>query len=286
MLEHELAAAGRIYLLMRFIDSQGSGWLTVEHVRFAFTNKESPLKVMGWRRLRQILHEGEGIFWHRDDCSRIWIAGTAKIADRLDVERLLGRPVQLPLRSLVGGIQTVRANFYASYHSGRNKDNPISRQVLEEVTGVPVRTQRTYDEVTGTGRQKNICVGERYSREKFEDLAYDRGRAAFILRDAKGKYGKKGTNYLAWHLPNTYEGPHKTTYRGRQKKINHQLNALVMQGMQANGQDGGIEKVFWPQIAVAGKAWNKNTTVDAYWPECHTETNRYQLWGVMVALEV
>jgi hypothetical protein len=285
MLEQELAAAGRIYLLMRFIDSQGSGWLTVEHVRFAFTNKESPLKVMGWRRLRQILNEGEETFWERDESSRIWIAGAAKIADRLDVERLLGRPVQLPLRVLVGGIQSVRAHFYASYHSGRNKDNPVSRYVLREITSVPERTQRIYDGVTGTAKEHNICVGEPYSREKFEELAYQRGRAVFTLRDAKGIYGPRGANYLAWHLPNNYEGPHKTTYRGRQKKINHQLNALVMQGMQANGQDEEIEKVFWQQMVGAGKAWNKNTSTDAYWPECHTKAKRYQLWGVLTALE-
>lgn len=283
MLKHEVAAAGRIYLLMRFIDSEGSGWLTVDHVRFVFTHKESPLKVMGWRRLRQILHGGEGIFWKRDDRGRIWIIGAGKIADRLDVERLTGQPVELPLRALVGGMKVVRANFYASYHSGRLKDNPISRGVLQQVTGVPVRTQRVYDDVTGTGRQKNICVGEPYSREGFENCAYDRGRAAFVLRDAKGNYGPKGGRYLAWHLPNHYDGPHKVTYRGRQKKINQHLNALVIKGMRANGQDDEIKTLFWPKITTAGKSWSRDTSLDAYWPECHTKKKAYKLWGVLTA---
>ena len=54
MLKQEVAAIGRIYLLCRHLDADGRGWLSIAALREQLTAKESPLRVCGWRRLRQI----------------------------------------------------------------------------------------------------------------------------------------------------------------------------------------------------------------------------------------
>ena len=38
--------------------------------------------------------------------------------------------------------------------------------------------------------------------------------------DFKGKFGAENGRYLAWQLPNHYEGPHQPAQMGRQQKIN------------------------------------------------------------------
>src|SRR5690606_20744150 len=119
----------RVYFLLRVIDSAGRGWLPIEHVRQQLTQKDSPVKFCGWRRLRQLLREGEGIFWQRDDQDRLWLIGAHRIAYKLDSARLQGFPVELPISALLGGIQAVRAAFYATFHGGRD-GKPISRETL------------------------------------------------------------------------------------------------------------------------------------------------------------
>ena len=61
--------------------------------------------------------------------------------------------------ALLGGIRQVRAHFYASYHSSRRESNPISREVLRELTSVPERTQREYEQAADVACQRNIAVG-------------------------------------------------------------------------------------------------------------------------------
>ena len=82
MLKERVETAGRVYLLLRHLDPQGRGWVSVDTARQALTDKSSRLHVCGWRRLRQILHQGAGIFWQRDGQDRLWLRGPHKIAQQ------------------------------------------------------------------------------------------------------------------------------------------------------------------------------------------------------------
>lgn len=281
MMEANLEAVGRVWLLLQHLDSQGRGWLEVDEVRQKLTRKQSPLKVCCWRRLRQLFDEGEGVFWTRDDKGRIWLRGAAKVAAALSVERLTGRPVDLPLSVLLGGIQGVRAHFYASFHSGRRENNPISRETLRELTGVPERTQYAYEQTAGVSSQQNIAVGEQYTTENAQERAWQHGRASFRFVDVKGKQGgRPNREYVAWHLPNSYEGPHRQRSKGRQKKINRELADLVNKRAQGNGW-GQVERLFWPHGAAAGKAYNRQPRVDVYWYGNKAQKHRYFFWHVL-----
>lgn len=284
MLKAGLAAPGRVYWLLRAIDRQGTGWLWVDDIRRQLTDTGAPFCIFSWRRLRQLLVEGEGVFWQRDKAGRLWLAGAAKIAAILAVERLTGLPVDMPVSQLLGGIRAVRAHFYASFHSGRPAHRPISRNTLRELTDVPERSQQEYERVAGVKSQRNIAVGERYSQEEVQERSWRQGRATFRFVDVKGKQGREGQAYVAWHMPNSYEGPHNRCCKGRQKKINQELSVVVKQGIRRNGLVR-VERLFWPQGAAAGKAHNRNQEVDAYWPDDRSGTHRTSLWHVIVAAD-
>ena len=280
VLKEHLAAAGRVYLLLYHLDPQGRGWLSVDYARHQLTDNSSPLRVCGWRRLRQLLRQGEDIFWQRDHQNRLWLRGPHRIAQKLGLDRLQGQRIDLPLKTLLGGIQAVRAHFYAAFHSGRRKSAPLSRERLKNITGIPDRTQRAYDIVSSTKRERNMAIGPRYNRTAAEEQAWQRGRGVFRFVDSQGQQGAPKREYVAWHLPNSYTGPHSTRCQGRQKRINRRLTDLVREGMRGNSPEQ-VEKLFWPNGATAGRAYNRNGENDAYWPQNRADHKPYLLWRVL-----
>ena len=278
ILKQNLEAPGRVYFLLRSIDTLGRGWLEIEDIRRRLTAKGSPWRICGWRRLRQLFKQGEGIFWQRDSKDRLWLKGAHKIAYALDCGRLVGFPIRLPISSLLGGIQAVRGAFYAAFHSGR-ASSPISRQTLCELSGVPERTQRSYDRVARVERQANIAIGERYSKETVEARAWKQGRAVFHFIDSRGLQGKPQAEYLAWHLPNSYTGPHERRSRANRKRVNRKLADLVKKGIPGTSEER-VERLFWPNGAQAAKGYNRDPQRDAYWLP-HQSSQSGQLWRVM-----
>lgn len=129
-LQVEQVAPYRVWLLCRYLDEQGRGWLSVSDVCQQLTGKESKLRLFGWRRLRQVWAQGHGLFWEWDKTSgRLWLYGAAAVAANLDVPRLTDRVVALPLSAMMASIGDFKAHLYAAWHSGRRRNNPISRQV-------------------------------------------------------------------------------------------------------------------------------------------------------------
>lgn len=281
MLKQGLEAPGRVYFLLRVIDTDGRGWLEIDHIRCLLTRKDSPWRICGWRRLRQLLTQGEGIFWQRDAKGRLWLKGVHKIAYRLDCGRLAGFPILLPVSSLLGGIQAVRGAFYAAFHSGR-AHKPISRQTLEEVTGVAERTQRTYDRIARVSRRSNLALGERYTKERFEARAWSQGRAVFRFIDTRGLHGRPQADYIAWHIPNSYAGPHERRSKANRKRVNRKLADLVKQGIPGTSKER-FTQLFWPNGALAARGYNRRPYLDAYWAATGLTTNQH-FWRVMPSI--
>jgi hypothetical protein len=299
MLGQGLTAPGRIWLLLRHIDREGRGWLDVTQALDKLCHKESALRVCGRRQLRNLLRQGQDIFWLRDK-DRLWLRSTGRVAVALGVDRLRGRPVALPLSALLGGIGQVRAHFYAAFHSGRPANekeetaSPITRATLEKITHVPARTQRLYEERAGVLRQANIAVGERLTQDNLQERAWRHGRATFLFTDHEGKQGPAGRRYVAWRLPNSYQGPHATRPKGRLKKINRQID-LVNSRAQGNGLDRAskpdpADRLFHTNGQKAGQAYNRDQSHDIYWPAArprsgHSQLKRRRLWRVLPAKE-
>ncbi len=288
MLRQELTAPGRLWLMLRYLDGAGQGSLRIGTVQTLLTQKTSAYRLCGKRQLRNLLQDGEGVYWTRDR-THLWLRSAARVAAALDVERLTGLPVALPVAALLEGIGAFRAHLYAAFHSGRLKETPdgrrvmpIARETLSQLSGVGRSSQRAYEEQAGVVVQANFAVGELSTKENLEKRAWANGQALFELKDYRGQQGKKGKTYLAWQLPNSYTGQHRPRPRGRQKRINRELKDLVMQGMPGNGEGTSEtqkpEKVYFPNGKLAAKAYGRDPERDLYWKRHRTENGRFSVW--------
>lgn len=270
LLESGRETAGRIWLLLRHLDNNGRGWLSIAETKQQLSKKSSPLRVCGWRQLRNLLNEGETIFWQRRN-GRVWLQSLTKVAHSLGVSRLKMRPVTIPLTILTQSIGKVRAHFYATFHSSRTKSNntptpekPISRSTISQLTHVQVRTQRRYEKIARVRKQRNYAVAGKASKERMEEQSWQHGRACFKLTDYKGLQGNPGNSYTAWQLPNSYVGPHQLAPKGKQQRINQALSDLFMKGMTGNGQSQ-LETRYFANGRLAAKAHNRQSNKELYW---------------------
>ncbi|MFQ5434191.1 MAG: hypothetical protein ACE5FD_04875, partial [Anaerolineae bacterium] len=168
------------------------------------------------------------------------------------------------------------AHFYATFHSSR-KSAPIARQTLTRLTGVSDRSQQTYERKAKVVCRRNFAVGATIQSELKEEQAWQHGRAAFALLDVDGRQGKAGRSYLAWQLPNSYEGPHAPKSRGAQKRINRALADLLTQGTAGNGQPPTDASFAQPRRFFG----NGRTAVQANQPEVYWHSHLPQFWHVL-----
>jgi len=289
MLRQEKAASGRLWLMLHHLDVAGSGQLRIDTVRTALTAKASSLRLCGKRQLRNLLRDGEGLYWTRDK-ERVWLHSAARVAHGLGVARLTGRPVSVPVSALLAGIGSFRAHLYAAFHSGRTKQDggkrdhqpmPIARETLAQLSGVGQSSQRTYEAKTNVTIQTNYAIGEVAGEDKWESRAWTQGRAVFELKDYRGEQGKKGTTYLAWQLPNSYTGKQQQRPLGRQKRINRTLRDLVMKGMPGNGgQADDVDKpkkTYYPNGKLAATAHGRDLEQELYWRR-QRDSNANTVW--------
>jgi hypothetical protein len=273
ILREKKAPIARLWLLLRAIDKDGRGAITLDFAREAFTSQDSPLCFCGRRQLRNLLAAGAGTFWQFDE-KRIWLRSTVRVAQTLGVTRLRGGDVAIPLPALTGGIAAVRANLYAAFHSGR-ATKPISRQTLARKSGVSPRTLRHYDQLSGVEKKNNYARGPKLGSKEAEDLAWQQGPASFVWRESQTGGNKKESRFLAWQLPNSYHGPHARLGRGRQKRQNKALADLLKKGTAGNShsqkddlnpRSDDIEPRYFADASAASRAFGRNETA-VYWPD-------------------
>ena len=270
----------QLWLACRLFDVPGRGWIATRVVQQQFAEKDAPLRLFGNRRLRQVLQAGNGRFWTWDKKQqRLWLVGVSRIAEQLQVRRLTGSPVLLPVTVLTAGIGTFKAHLYAAWHSGRRTSNPISRDTQQKLLGIPGRTQRHYEQKTAVTVITNLAVGAPYTAENIETHTWRHGGAVFQFTDKQGRLGKPNGRYLAWQLPNLYFGPHQKAALGRQRHINRQLIGLVHKGAQGNIEPRFTRRYF-PHGADAAQAVQTKQCQEGYWPL--KQKQRLQIWSLFL----
>lgn len=277
-------SAYRVWLLCRYLDETGAGVLDVAALKAQLTATDSPLRLFSWKRLKQVLYAGNGRFWQWQQTEqKIWLAGTTKVAQMLQTQKLSGNRVQIPIRVITAGISEFRAHLYAAWHSGRRSDNPVSRAAQRELTHVPERTQRHYGRIARIKTKKNIAIGRKLTPTALEETAWQRGQAAFVYTDYAGEFGVANGRYLAWQLPNSYQGPHQQAHSGRQRKTNRRMKKPQLQNLVEIGAQGNREfkdgQLYHANGSEAVQALRR--TEESYWP---TERKRKtQFWAVLQA---
>lgn len=158
---------------------------------------------------------------------------------------------------------------------------PIARETLVGLCGVGRSSQRNYEKRVGLQPETNIAIGEPATKEATEDRAWTHGQAVFELKDFRGYQGKKGKTYLAWQLPNSYIGSHVHRPKGRQRRINRQLNDLVMKGMLGNVENVEDEsrpgKTYFTECKQAIRSSRRSNQPDCYWKQ-NQSRDRYYVW--------
>ncbi len=315
MLRHERNAPGRLWLMLHHLDPVGRGVFRVDIIRQCLTKRNTGSYLCGKRQMRNLLRDGDGLFWTRDK-THVWLHSAVRVAQALGVARLTGRPVALPVSALLEGIGAFRAHLYAAFHSGRARaagdmansspsdkrsmpigtmpigtmpigtmpigTMPIARDTLTRLSGAGRSSQRAYEARLRLRPQANFAVGETASETNKEERAWHQGQALFELRDYRGEQGKQGKSYLAWQLPNSYGGQHQQRPKGRQKRINRQLRDLVMKGMPGNVETErdaqSPEKRYYPNGRSAGQARGLRVGDERYWRQHKTKNGRFTLW--------
>lgn len=266
ILRQNLDAPARVYHLLRLLDPTGRGWFGLAETRQLLTHKQSQWRVVSRRQLHNLLKAGEGIFWTQsNDC--VWLRSPAKVAAALGIYGLRGRAVSAAPDALMGNIADVRANLYAAFLSGRPHANmPIARETITAVTGVDERTQKAYELRTKITATANFCVGERIASDGVQAQAWaHRGQGAFELTDKKGKQGAPGHTYLAWQLPNSYQTQQKPCPRGKQRRVNRELNDLLNKTAAGNSSSSeNHQRRFYPSGGDAARVYGR-TRAPVYW---------------------
>lgn len=294
MLRQGLVGPGRIWMLLRHLDYTGQGWLSLTEARRHLTKPNAPWRVCGWRQLRNLLAQGDGIFWQRRN-ERIWMRSVPKTAASLGVSALTTPAVFLPASHLRQKIGSVRAHFYASFHSsraktcrsGRTQAAPIARITLEKLSLVTRHTQRRYEKTAGIKRQTNIAVGVPPTPIDEQARASQHGHALFHFRDHRGKMGQAGKDYLAWQLPNSYIGPHARRSPGQRRRLNRQLAVLLHEGMTGNDKVKSEKRRnrshqrFYRDGSQAVRRYNQAPTQDAYWSDPLRHRGTVTFWHVL-----
>lgn len=236
------APAARVWLLLRAHDRPGRGMVEVTAARELLASKRSPWRVMGWRRLRQILAAGDGLFWHRHG-GRLRLASPARVVAALDGQSL-GRPVLLPVAALLGGIGEARAAMFAATFTGKWAGRPISRATIRRISGVPEATQRVYSRRGGLNAQRNYALSPiRWDDQAArQELAHRQaGRPVLPFVDWPGRMGKPRETLCAWPLPKSYTTSYDAAPKGRMRKDKKQLNALVSYAARGTGRRPPVE---------------------------------------------
>ena len=261
------APAFRLWLVLQALDDAGRGCHDIGDLYRLLTDKRSRWRMYGSiRAIRHIMAQGEGVFWDRHTDDRLWRRSSARVADALGCGRLVGMPVLLPLKPMMGSIGKVRAHLYAAYESGRRSDDPISREALAKTTGIKERTQRNYDRLLKRKAKTNIVITGLAWNQANEQMMIDRLRMpVFPFCDWKGKRGPAGALWVAYRVADTRQRCHKQAAKGRMRKINHAINLV---NNPARGKHGLlVNRKYHANASAAGKAANRDQMSDHYYPD-------------------
>ena len=286
----------RLYKILQALDKNGRGWLANSDVEPLLTKKESSFYIYGRRQLKIILRRGEGLFWQRVKSHgqvRIRLAARARVVEALDIGRLRGREVTIPLSYLLGsgrGRQAdANAALYAAVHAGRlrpdkgrsgvEKPRPISRAKLQELAGCSNYRQRSYERRMNISVERNIHILGAFCDYDLERARQHLGLPAYKHTDYQGKINRhrRGAAYIAVRLPNSYHLPHAITViqSRRQRTINRFLDGLCHLGSGGSDREE-IVRLYHRDAATAVRDGQRDGDTPAYWPMMNNGSAR--LW--------
>ena len=205
-------SAMRLWHLARMVDD-GSG--VVSHIAL---NDVIGRYISGSERhLRRLFSEAEALGWlepvqrYNGECVVV-IRGLEFVARSLGVSKIT-QGVYIPATEL-RRLKTWRVSCWDAFLAGRSdrRSRPISRRVLERLSGVDPRSQRRYHSASKRIKaQSNIAITRRPSTQLAGVIDIEE-RPAFQVADD-----------VAWMLPNSYKVRADLAPRGMSRRISKVL---------------------------------------------------------------
>ena len=232
LLKRKLVGLGRYWLLIHDYLNRRAGEQLIDRVELidflecTFGHSR--------RYISQLLKKGEGLFWERTNFGRIFVYGQSRVCINLDPKRNRSK-VDVPVSQLTGKIKAARSILLIASIEATDRDSrPISQAAIEEIAGVPSRTQTRY--VTDSPHIERIHNIEilaeltgKNDTETLREAAAIYGNAVFPFRDKHGKQrGKQQQWYAARNMPNSYTTSLKLTEnKSAHKRINRKIRSLL-----------------------------------------------------------
>lgn len=287
---HRLDGVGRVWLLLRSIDLQGEGRLSLREIRWRLSHPDSFHKCLSAKRVQQLLRQGEGRFWHRCRQNRwLFLHSEPRVAATLGVRQIGGWAVEIEIAELLRPIREVRALFYDAFHSGRGESHgrPITRRSLQERGGVEGHTQRKYEKARGIDPQANYATLSKYSRPAWQRAQHEAdeervGGPAFLFIDFNGILGRnpqrmrRKKNQRHWHhiyivrrIGNAYLGTLPTAKRGRRwtnRKLKHLCHSISPMGSFELPADGSNRRYYHSSEEEARRVHEQRVEQPLYHP--------------------
>ncbi len=266
ILRHEQSSAGRIWHLLRALDPEGRGAFSIESVRDHICGKSSQWQCVGWRQLRNILRAGQGLFWARDK-ETVWLRSRVKVAAVLDVQRVGGHAVALPIDSLLGGLGSYKAALYSTFHAGRDI-RPISRASLTKISSACASSQRNYEKTAAVKTTAQFAILTQSERE----ARWEHGAHIFSISDKQGVAGRRYNRVLVRQLPNCFRTNLSIASTNQKKRLNRNLRDLLTKGATGNTQNTDTTHEFERVYGIDCK--NKQTNVQIQ----YVSSGRASIW--------
>ena len=235
----------RLWTLARSLPGAGSGRVRVAELAGLIEREE--IGGLSPGTLRRLLKSGSGTFWtialDANGDKVLYLAGLGSVCLALGVERLSSAPVLLPGR-WARSLRSFRAACYASGFPTSKLSNPISRSVIEGLTGRTPRTQRGYDQALGglldkrdnaklvNGKPKN---GDELPPGHFVDRVRTRDGNEHLV--------------ICQRLPNSFEVGFERAARGMTRRVNR----LIRTPVRHEGTGNQREKLFYRDPKAAGR---------------------------------
>ena len=242
----------RLWLLARFLDPRGSGRVAVADLQKLASRER--MRGLSPSSVCRLLQAGDGTFWsvYRDGDRVIKLRGLARVCEALGLEKLRSNPVYIELR-YARSLRAFRAALFHSPFAGEKPSNPISRDTLEELTGVKPRTQRSY--ARALGKRLDVTQNAASTSKKWTP-GDDVPEGCFV------DYVDGQTRILQ-RLPNSYHTAFLVAPRGMIRDVNRYLRGNSARNVGAEEQSS--KRLFYRSIKPVARRIQRKLEGDSFY---------------------
>jgi hypothetical protein len=228
--------------LLRAHDTQGSGRLPLREAQRLISLGRG----VSGRQARRLLAGGDGQYWAQDPGGHVRYYRPARVAERLGVAHVT-RPRVLDTARLRSGQTSLKAALESTCYRNDGRGTPLTRRLVEELTGVPPSTQRRWENRYGNAELVAPCYVKR------GDVGPMDGAAWLASEGTWGFFWGKGRQLMRRH-GDIRRSHHGLGSAAAARRTNRELSRAGGPAQKARGQR--TVRVYFAEPGAGGaRAW-------------------------------